>query len=117
MKDIGDYLLEKYGTRLGTADLAEELHTSPEQIRNRISDDTLGIPTYKEGKGQRAPRYADVRDVVDYLNKIRPASPPASPDQDVYSASKIASRNGRTLRRPRVAGTAQNQTSEKSPRA
>lgn len=115
MKDIGDWLLEKYGPRLDTGQLADLFRTTAADIRQRISDGTLGIPTYQKTPKRGSPRYADVRDVVEYFNKSRPkVEGPASPDQDGCNASENASPNARTLRRPRVPRNL-SQTNGKSP--
>lgn len=102
MKELGDYLLDKYGPRLSTADLAEVMGTTPHNVRNQISDEVFPIPTYKDGEAQSCPRYADVRDVVDYLNRRRPGAVQASQGQDGYNVLETSSRSARTSRRPRV---------------
>lgn len=96
MKDIGDYLLEKYGPRLSTADLAEVLHTSPAEVRNRISEERLGIPTFKDLESKRAPRFAHVEHVVEYLKRQATSVARASRGRGGYSASRTASRSART---------------------
>ena len=61
------YLIEKYGLRLNVEQLADALDSTVNSIHRRISDKTLGIDTYIDaGK-----RYADVRDVAEYLDRKR----------------------------------------------
>jgi hypothetical protein len=61
------YLIEKYGLRLTLPQQAEALGRKESTIRNQISADTYGIPTYVEaGK-----RWADARDVADYFDRCR----------------------------------------------
>ena len=87
MRDTLDIVIQHYGMRLTTADLARLLNTTPEKIRNEISADTFPIPTYKEKPGKQAQRYADARDVAEYLDKMRPkTSAPVSPGRGEYSA-------------------------------
>lgn len=64
------FLLEKYGMRLTVEQLAEVLGTSPLAIHRRICEDSLGIPTYLDGKK----RYADIRDVATYMDSMREAA-------------------------------------------
>lgn len=71
MKSMLEILVELYGPRLGTADLARALKKTPEHIRNEISAGVFPIRTYKDGDAQSAPRYADVRDVAEYLDRKR----------------------------------------------
>lgn len=61
------YLLEKHGPRLTTDALAEVLAISKHTVYKHISDGSLKIPTYLDG----GKRYADYRDVAEYLDEIR----------------------------------------------
>lgn len=90
-----DIIVELYGPRLNTADLASALKTTPENVRNEISAERFPIPIYKDkptkkdkGTG-RNQWYADARDVAEYLDRMRPkpkAAPPASQGRDGYNA-------------------------------
>lgn len=60
------FLLDKYGVRLDTRQLGEVLGISAGAVRNKIAQETLGIPTYVDGQ-----RYADYRDVAEYIEKCR----------------------------------------------
>lgn len=64
---IQAYLLEKYGARLDAEALGEVLDRDTKTVQNKIAANTLGIPTYVDGKK----RYADVRDVAAYLDSLR----------------------------------------------
>ena len=66
------FILDKYGPRLNTSDLAILFKTSPAEIRNRIHGNKFPIPTFKESNSRTAPRYADARDVAEYLDLQRP---------------------------------------------
>jgi len=60
-------LIEKYGLRVNLDQLAAILETTAPNLRRKISEGTFGIPTYIDnGK-----RWADVRDVADYLDQRR----------------------------------------------
>ncbi len=61
------YLIEKYGLRLDMKQLAEVLGVAENTIYNRISAGRLDVKTYVDGKS----RFADVRDVADYLDHCR----------------------------------------------
>lgn len=61
------YLLEKYGLRLTTEQLAEALGMAHGTLRNKISAGTLTVPTYLDG----GTRYADYRDVAAYMDEKR----------------------------------------------
>ena len=65
------FILDKYGPRLNTSQLADLLGTSPAEIRNWISSNKFPIKTYKDRDNQRAPRFADARDVAEYLDSAR----------------------------------------------
>jgi len=69
MKATLDLIVEHYGLRLTTAELARVLKTSPANIRKEISAETFPIPTYKDRPTRRAPRFADARDVAEYLDR------------------------------------------------
>ena len=60
-------LIEKHGLRVDLETLANIVGTKPTTLRNRVSDQTLEIPTYVDvGK-----RWADTRDVAEYLDARR----------------------------------------------
>lgn len=61
------YLLEKYGPRLNMQDLAKVLGIAHGTLRNRLSAGTLKVRTYHDG----GTRYADFRDVAEYLDQCR----------------------------------------------
>lgn len=61
------YLLEKYGPRLGTDELAEVLGVTKKTLGNKLYRGEVAIPHYKDhGKV-----LADVRDVAEYLDRCR----------------------------------------------
>lgn len=60
-------LIEKHGLRVDLEGLAKILDTTPPNLRRRISEQTLEIPTYVDG----GKRWADVRDVAEYLDERR----------------------------------------------
>ena len=60
-------LFDKYGPRLGMAQLAEFLHVAEPTLYNQISAGICPVKTYREGKQ----RWADVRDVAEYLDQVR----------------------------------------------
>lgn len=74
MKTMLDYIIERYGPRLTTADLALVMKKTPDAIRTEIAAGKFPIQTYKDTNGERAPRYADARDVAEYLDRKRPRS-------------------------------------------
>ncbi len=86
------YVLEKYGMRLTMRQLAEVLGIGYGTLRNKQSQGTFKIPTYVED----GTRFADYRDVVEYLDSRRPKKP----GEDGYTASDSASPGGRSPRRP-----------------
>lgn len=87
-------LIDRYGFRLTIGNLAEVLKITPAEVRNRISADTLGINTVKEREGRSGPRYADVRDVAEYLDTMRQkAASPNVPGQFGYKSLKSANAN------------------------
>lgn len=65
------YLLEKYGPRLSMQDLAKVLGVAYGTLRNRLSAGTLKVRTYVDG----GTRYADFRDVAEYLDACREETP------------------------------------------
>lgn len=61
------FLLERYGLRLNSTQLAEALGITRAALHNQISAGTCPVKTYLEsGK-----RWADYRDVADYFDSIR----------------------------------------------
>ena len=60
-------VVEKYGMRLDSKQLAALLNITPGALLNRISDGDLPIPTYKDG----GKRFADYRDVAEYIDNCR----------------------------------------------
>lgn len=61
------YLMERYGPRLGTEELAEVLGMSPRTLGNKLYRGEVPVPTYKDsGKV-----WADCRDVAEYLDACR----------------------------------------------
>lgn len=60
-------LIEKHGLRVDLEALAEILGAKTTTLRNRVSDQTLEIPTYVDG----GKRWADTRDVAEYLDTRR----------------------------------------------
>lgn len=62
-------IAERYGPRLGVAQLAEVLGVSKGSVYNQISAGTLPVHTYvDQGK-----RWADYRDVAEHLERCRAA--------------------------------------------
>ena len=60
------WLLEQYGPRLDTAQLAKVLGLVRGTVNNQISAGTFPIPTYVDGQ-----RYADFRDVAKHFDDCR----------------------------------------------
>lgn len=60
-------VVEKYGMRLDSKQLAAILNITPGALLNRISDGEMTIPTYKDG----GKRFADYRDVAEYIDNCR----------------------------------------------
>lgn len=60
-------MIEKHGPRVDLEGLATILDTTPANLRRRISEGTLGIPTYVDG----GKRWADTRDVAAYFDAMR----------------------------------------------
>ena len=69
------YLLEKYGPRLTTEQLAEVLTSDAGTILNQVSAGTFGVPTYVDGRR----RFADVSDVRQQSRHLGGALNPAPP--------------------------------------
>lgn len=67
------FLLEKYGPRLTMQELAEVLGIAHGTLRNRLSAGTFKVRTYVDG----GTRYADYRDVAEYLDECRQSAIPA----------------------------------------
>jgi len=61
------YLVEKHGLRVNLETLANILDSTAANLRRKISEETFEIPTYMDG----GKRWADVRDVADYLDVRR----------------------------------------------
>jgi len=61
------YLMEKYGPRLGTDQLAEVLGVSVKTLGNKLYRGEVGITTYKD----QGKVWADARDVAEYLDECR----------------------------------------------
>lgn len=60
-------LIEKHGLRVDLERLASILETTAPNLRRKISEGTMEIPTYVDG----GKRWADVRDVAEYLDARR----------------------------------------------
>lgn len=60
-------LIEKYGLRANLDQLSAILETTTPNIRRKISEATFEIPTYLDG----GKRWADIRDVAEYLDRRR----------------------------------------------
>jgi len=69
-------MIEKHGLRLDLEALATELDTTPANLRRRISEGTLSIPTYVDG----GKRWADARDVAMYFDQQRAGASPRAAD-------------------------------------
>lgn len=61
------FIVEKYGIRLGTEQLADVLGISKAALYNQISAGTCPVPTYVDG----AKRWADHRDVAAHFEAMR----------------------------------------------
>ena len=68
-------LIEKYGIRMDLEELASILDTTASNLRRRISEGTLTIPTYVDG----GKRWADVRDVAEHFDAMRASARSANP--------------------------------------
>lgn len=60
-------LVEQHGLRVDLEKLAQILETTAPNIRRKISENTFLIPTYIDG----GKRWADTRDVAEYLDQRR----------------------------------------------
>lgn len=63
-------VVEKYGFRADVDALAKILGMSKGSVRNRISEGKLPIVTYVDG----GKRWADYRDIAEYIDRCRPKS-------------------------------------------
>ncbi len=61
------YLMEKYGPRLGTDELAQVLGISVKTLGNKLYRGEVEIATYKD----QGKVWADCRDVAEYLDACR----------------------------------------------
>jgi predicted site-specific integrase-resolvase len=61
------YLLEKYGPRLGTDELAQVLGISVKTLGNKLYRGEVPIVTYRD----QGKVWADCRDVAEYLDACR----------------------------------------------
>ena len=61
------FLMEQYGPRLNIEQLSKALGIAPNTILIKVGRGEFEIPTYIDGKM----RYADTRDVAEYLDKKR----------------------------------------------
>jgi hypothetical protein len=61
------YLLERYGPRLGTDELAQVLGIAPRTLENKLYRGEVPLPTYKD----QGKVWADCRDVAEYLDECR----------------------------------------------
>jgi len=61
------YLIEKYGPRLGTDELAQVLGISVKTLGNKLYRGEVPLPTYKD----QGKTWADCRDVAEYLDACR----------------------------------------------
>lgn len=73
-------LIERHGLRVDLEQLAQILDTTAANLRRKISERTMEIPTYVDG----GKRWADVRDVAAYLDQKR---------QDAREGLRVASAN------------------------
>ena len=73
-------LIERHGLRVDLEQLAQILDTTAANLRRKISERTIEIPTYVDG----GKRWADVRDVAAYLDQKR---------QDAREGLRVASAN------------------------
>lgn len=60
-------LIEQHGLRVDLERLAAILDTTAPNLRRKISDGSMEIPTYVDG----GKRWADIRDVAEYLDARR----------------------------------------------
>ena len=62
-------LMERYGPRMDMDELAAVLKIARHTINNQVSDGSFPVPTYRA----HGRRFADIRDVADYLDQCREA--------------------------------------------
>ena len=115
MKNTLDYIVEKYGLRLNTAQIADAISTKPGEIRKDIALGVFQIPLYKEKPVAQAPWFAKAQDVATYLDSFTPSYSPASQGQGGCNASETPKTNGRKLKQSRPPKTSQNQTNGRLP--
>jgi hypothetical protein len=65
-------LIEQHGLRVDLDRLATILETTPANLRRKVSEGTLDIPTYMDG----GKRWADIRDVAAYFDQRRASASP-----------------------------------------
>ena len=68
-------VVEKYGFRADVESLSQIMGISKGSVRNQISAGTFPIATYMD----QGKRWADYRDVADYIDKCRPKTGAAIP--------------------------------------
>ncbi len=61
------FLMERYGPRMNMEQLAQALGLAASSLHGRLARGELQLPTYVDGKM----RYADTRDVAEYLDRLR----------------------------------------------
>lgn len=61
------FLMERYGPRMNMEQLAQALGLAASSLHGRLARGELTLPTYVDGKM----RYADTRDVAEYLDRLR----------------------------------------------
>lgn len=61
------YLMERYGPRLGTDELAQVLGVSVKTLGNKLYRGEVPVATYKD----QGKVWADARDVAEYLDECR----------------------------------------------
>jgi predicted site-specific integrase-resolvase len=61
------YLMEKYGPRLGTDELAQVLGISVKTLGNKLYRGEVPVVTYRD----QGKVWADCRDVAEYLDECR----------------------------------------------
>jgi hypothetical protein len=60
-------LFEKYGARMSIEQIGDALGLASGTLHARLAQGKLDMPTYVDGKL----RFADTRDVAEYLDKLR----------------------------------------------
>ncbi len=66
-KQLTELLFDRYGAILDLTDLAKVMRMQIGTVKNKLSEGTFPIRTYKLGRR----RVADVRDVAGYLDRQR----------------------------------------------